>query len=597
MNLLYFGFAWLLSSCHCYITVESEPCQLHNQQNESSNLFMGNSSLNHVTSVRANITLSCQFVNYCFITWHHNGEMIVEGGKYELLNENQELNIQNVTMADAGTYTCTAFNGTHNMSLQGDVTLSGPSEFFNSVSLCYTTQVGSAFTLECTADEFDTIRWYHNGSEITASSNHVFLENNQYMKVQKPSVRDEGEYMCIASLGSQNFSRKGFVKISLCDTSEIVLKGCEPGLVIEAELGSNVSVTCTFDIGAGHLLSTSQWYTANATSGSFMFVENVNFNGAIVATDRGQQGNRDKTCRNRVFKLLILNFSNVTEEVYGTYYGVVKKAQAVEFANVTIEPVEGRSLMIRISAVSGVVVFLTASFFLFFAIWKKFHLDIKLFYRHNLGGLRVQKHAEQDGKLYDTYIACSGNDKDISFVINVLMPALSEKGYSVCFREIDFEPGAGIHEEMWRCMKSSRSCVLLLTPDFFQENLGLSELQVATDTFSNQTNCIIPILREDVQELNVKANPVLKYLVANNSALTLKKDCFTSKKKLVSSAAFKSTRLALPHPSERTQGFFGQRKKPTLVEEEEVQPSKDSIRLPVTSFSATVNNNLEMVPV
>lgn len=95
------------------------------------------------------------------------------------------------------------------------IRLTEPSgEFFNSVRLFYTTQVGSAFTLECTADKFDTIRWYHNGSEIKASSNHEFLENNQYMEVQKPSVSDAGEYMCIASVGSQNFSRKGVVIIS-----------------------------------------------------------------------------------------------------------------------------------------------------------------------------------------------------------------------------------------------------------------------------------------------------------------------------------------------------------------------------------------------
>lgn len=521
--------------------------------------------------------------------------MIVKGSKYQLLNEDQELHVQDVTTEDAGAYTCIAFNGTHNLSMQGVVTLSEHSEFFNSVRLCYTTQVGSAFTLECTADEFDTIRWYHNGSEIKASSNHAFFENNQYMEVQKPSVSDAGEYMCIASVGSQNFSRKGLVLISLCDTAEIVLKVCEPGLLIEAELGSDVSVNCTFDIGAGHLLSTGQWYTTNA-SDHVIFVEFANFNGAIVATSHHQQGQQDRTCRRRVFLVITLNFFNVTKEVYGTYYGAVRKDEGYEFANVTIRPVGDSLLMIRASAVSGVAVFLTASFFLFFVIWKKFHLDIKLLYKHSLGGLHVQKHAQQDGKLYDSYIACSGNDKDISFVINVLMPALFEKGYSVCFREIDFEPGAGIHEEMWRCMKSSRSCVLLITPDFFQENLSLSELQVATDTFSDQTNSIIPILREDVQGLDVKANPVLKFLVANNLCLTIQKDCFTSKKKLVSSAVFKRTQLALPHPSERTQGLFGQRKKSNLVGEE-VQPSKDSISLSVISSSATVNNNLETVPV
>ena len=116
------------------------------------------------------------------------------------INGRAELTIQPIADTDQGSYSCNFRNQLNQpCSRVVEVTFVNSVEFCTPDDLRYHATVGDSVTLECSAKNYDVLRWSKGQSNtaIDLSDPHVSV-NGTNLRISPVSVEDRGEYKCIA---------------------------------------------------------------------------------------------------------------------------------------------------------------------------------------------------------------------------------------------------------------------------------------------------------------------------------------------------------------------------------------------------------------
>ena len=116
------------------------------------------------------------------------------------INGRAELTIQPIAVTDEGSYSCNFRNQQNQLcSRVVEVTFVNSVEFCTQNDLRYHATCGDSVTLECSAKNYDVLRWSKGQSNtaIDLSETHVSM-NGTNLRISPVSVEDRGEYKCIA---------------------------------------------------------------------------------------------------------------------------------------------------------------------------------------------------------------------------------------------------------------------------------------------------------------------------------------------------------------------------------------------------------------
>ncbi|XP_060072655.1 uncharacterized protein LOC132552494 [Ylistrum balloti] len=154
------------------------------------------------------------------------------------------------------------------------------------------------------------------------------------------------------------------------------------------------------------------------------------------------------------------------------------------------------------------VVLLTTAALLFFWMWRN-RVTIVMKIVHYF-----QAYEDDDEKMWDAFVSYKSADVDQDFVLHTLFPKLEkELGFTLCVHLRDFLPGETIANNIIRAIDNSRRTILVLTPRFVTSEFTRFEYQIAQQEMLKRKHKIIPILLEDISDVNDDMDPNLKQII------------------------------------------------------------------------------------
>ncbi|CAK8691082.1 unnamed protein product [Clavelina lepadiformis] len=136
------------------------------------------------------------------IVWRYNGAVLSSRPGLRVMNDNQQIEIPNVEVDDAGQYSCTATNDAGTATRTHTVIVRVPPSIDGENLFNVTVTVGGTVTLTCDAygDPPPTIVWLKDGSPMFTGGPRLRLsEDNRQLTVSDAREADRGEYTCVAS--------------------------------------------------------------------------------------------------------------------------------------------------------------------------------------------------------------------------------------------------------------------------------------------------------------------------------------------------------------------------------------------------------------
>ncbi|ALC49261.1 Nrg [Drosophila busckii] len=134
------------------------------------------------------------------VKWRHNSNWLT-GGRYNVLPSGN-LQIQEVTFADNGNYTCYAVNKFGNATAQGTLVVKERTRITQEPQN-YEVAAGQSATFRCNEAHDDTldlvIEWHKDGQAIDFEAEARFVKtNDNSLTIAKTMELDSGEYTCVA---------------------------------------------------------------------------------------------------------------------------------------------------------------------------------------------------------------------------------------------------------------------------------------------------------------------------------------------------------------------------------------------------------------
>ncbi|EDW07901.2 neuroglian isoform X1 [Drosophila mojavensis] len=149
-----------------------------------------------------NITMRCRVFGAPKpqVKWRHNHNWLT-GGRYTVLPSG-DLQIQEVTFADNGNYTCLAVNKFGNETAQGSLVVKERTRITQEPQN-YEVAAGQSATFRCNEAHDDTldleIEWLKDGQPIDFAAEARFVKtNDNSLTIAKTQELDSGEYTCVA---------------------------------------------------------------------------------------------------------------------------------------------------------------------------------------------------------------------------------------------------------------------------------------------------------------------------------------------------------------------------------------------------------------
>ncbi|XP_072039098.1 scavenger receptor cysteine-rich domain-containing protein DMBT1-like [Amphiura filiformis] len=133
------------------------------------------------------------------VSWHSNGKSLNEG-RYTNFKSNGTLLIENVTIADEGSYTCVAENPLGIDHATVSLTVNEPPVFTETPQNA-TSEEGAEVTLKCqaTGKPKPSILWKKDGDDLPhVANNKYILHETGYLTITNMERADMGIYACIA---------------------------------------------------------------------------------------------------------------------------------------------------------------------------------------------------------------------------------------------------------------------------------------------------------------------------------------------------------------------------------------------------------------
>lgn len=113
-----------------------------------------------------------------------------------------------------------------------------------------------------------------------------------------------------------------------------------------------------------------------------------------------------------------------------------------------------------------------------------------------------QPYEDNDDKVWDAFVSYKSDGADEDFVLHKLQPVLEEQlGFRLCLHYRDFVIGAAIFENIIEAINNSRRTILVLSPRFLSSEWTRYEYQVALQEMLKKKHRIIPVILEDISEM------------------------------------------------------------------------------------------------
>ncbi|WAR24798.1 TOLL-like protein [Mya arenaria] len=148
-------------------------------------------------------------------------------------------------------------------------------------------------------------------------------------------------------------------------------------------------------------------------------------------------------------------------------------------------------------SVTMVMVVLSGTILLGYVMWKRrlvFMLKIVHYFQHC---------EDDDGKEYDAFVSYKSCPRDEDFVLNQLYPRLEgDMKFKLCIHFRDFLPGEAIANNIVKAIESSRRTIIVLSPEYVKSEWCRMEYQKAQHEMLKLKHKIIPILLEDIKDVD-----------------------------------------------------------------------------------------------
>ncbi|XP_074640970.1 uncharacterized protein LOC141898777 [Tubulanus polymorphus] len=158
---------------------------------------------NQTVRIGDDVNLQCRTQSYSRISWLHNDTPVVFQARMTGVHilRGGVLRITEVKAENLGKYTCVARDTsgssamTHAWLTSDDIDTPCNIEI-REAPMNKAVMTGKSLFLECYADHIDSVRWYHNNTEIVAD-NRVQKLVNSYIYITNITEEDAGEYKCV----------------------------------------------------------------------------------------------------------------------------------------------------------------------------------------------------------------------------------------------------------------------------------------------------------------------------------------------------------------------------------------------------------------
>ncbi|CAL8352363.1 unnamed protein product [Merluccius merluccius] len=140
------------------------------------------------------------------VRWMLNDKVLDESGGRREVVAGGSLQISNLTEDDAGLYTCVAYNGIENSTIeaQTQLTVQVPPQFVKRPANIYAHQsMDIVFKCEVTGSPAPTVKWVKNGDAVIPSDYFKIIREHN-LQVLGLVKSDEGFYQCLAENDSGN---------------------------------------------------------------------------------------------------------------------------------------------------------------------------------------------------------------------------------------------------------------------------------------------------------------------------------------------------------------------------------------------------------
>ncbi|XP_052760511.1 uncharacterized protein LOC128203241 [Mya arenaria] len=160
------------------------------------------------------------------------------------------------------------------------------------------------------------------------------------------------------------------------------------------------------------------------------------------------------------------------------------------------------------SCVGAFLVLLVTSIAAPYYMWKnRVILIMKIVYY-------FQGFEDDDEKQFDAFVSYKSHPRDEGFVVRTLYQKLEkELGFRLCLHYRDFVPGETISNNIINAVDASRRTILILTPRYVESEFTRFEYQKAQQEMLKRKHKIIPILLDDISDLQSTMDKNLKGII------------------------------------------------------------------------------------
>uniref|UniRef100_UPI00398EC37D interleukin-18 receptor 1-like n=1 Tax=Pristiophorus japonicus TaxID=55135 RepID=UPI00398EC37D len=397
------------------------------------------------------------------ITWfkdtYENGLVELSGKTGRIAVEGSLLEFWPATVNDTGTYSCSFFNGTHNITGTNeclDVTPINKGCYSEEIAYGRNGVIGSSTVLCCPLmEEYnynkEALKWYKDCLE------HVYTGSSLLFK--KLEKENAGYYTCKLS-----FEHSG-VQYNITRTLKLTLKeaSVEPKLIyphqerIEVVLGEAITINCTVVAGNEKKPQVQlNWF--------FKDFHVITCNGVQPVCKASWRAITEK---NVTYVVRPLVFAQIKEEHLNQFFKCVLQTSKQKTIGYIILQEKGKSnfhgivkLLISIITVLIVVAIVCV----------QFNIQIVLCFRDMTG----KDETFGDSKEYDAYVLLLKSDETLlsakeeqQFALE-LLPAILEVqfGYRLCIFERDVSPGGASADNILFYINKCRRLIIILSKEY-----------------------------------------------------------------------------------------------------------------------------------
>ncbi|XP_038063967.1 hemicentin-1-like isoform X2 [Patiria miniata] len=152
------------------------------------------------------------------VTWFKNGLPISTNELNQYITDQGSLVITFANEEDSGTYTCMVSNKAGSTELEISLyVLLPPSISDPPLSPNLDVTIGSTITIDCQSEGLPppTIHWLRDGTQLRSSGSNYVIDASGSLTLQRISVNDQGQYVCVASNIAGNSTKTIYLNVQV----------------------------------------------------------------------------------------------------------------------------------------------------------------------------------------------------------------------------------------------------------------------------------------------------------------------------------------------------------------------------------------------